>query len=334
MRRVFPAGGRLAVQSGMSRFATALAGAASVAMFGCATAELTPDGGRSADADGGDAASAVDAACVPPPSPQMFEFSGQIEMFQVPECVESITIEAFGAQGGNGQVAGSPGGMGAHVRGSLAVVPGDMLTILVGEKGADGVPFATRNGQGGGCGGGGSFVVVGVSPVIVAGGGGGASANDNPQVNIALAGGDALIIEDGQAGDGGGAGLGGTAGSGGVSGSNAGGFHVGTAGAGFLGDGQGASNGSGGFGTPNAPGLAFVNGGAGGVPGSQGRAGGFGGGGAAGFTGGGGGGYSGGGTGSIFGTYGGGGGGSLNMASEPLIEAGIREGNGAVIISW
>ncbi|HZO17020.1 MAG TPA: hypothetical protein VFB62_27275, partial [Polyangiaceae bacterium] len=84
---------------------------------------------------------------------------GNLQSFQVPECVVSITIEAFGAQGGAGMDT-----RGARMKGTFAVQPGQQLTILVGHQ-AD-----MSQGLSGG---GGTFVVDASSnPLIIAGGGG------------------------------------------------------------------------------------------------------------------------------------------------------------------
>jgi len=308
-----------------------------VLLVGPACATFDPNADASAvdgPASQADAQVSADAPCIAPMSPQTFVFSGSVEMFTIPMCVQSITVEAFGAAGGDGVVVGGVGGQGARVRGTFDVVPGDMLTILVGGRGVDGVPFAMTNGQGGGTGGGGTFVLLAGNPAVIAGGGGGASSNDNPMATSFTPGGAGSITEDGLPGGGVTPGAGGTMGGGGTSGSNSMGFHVGTAGGGFSGDGIGASDGIGVYGTPNQPGQSFLNGGAGGAGGAQGRSGGIGGGGAAGFTGGGGGGYSGGGSSSLGGTYGGGGGGSFNAGTDPDAEAGVREGDGEVVISW
>lgn len=264
--------------------------------------------------------------------------TGSIQTFTVPACVDTITIEAFGAQGGNG------GGLGAEMVGTFAVTPGEVLNILVGQAG-------TVNGDGG-SGGGGSFVTdVANTAWIVAGGGGGTSGTGSagdPGLTTTAA---------GNAGhDGGTGGSGGGGGGGGVDNASC---TSGDGGGGFCGNGGGSSNGgavgAGGVGCVNggdatgAPlcaggGQSYLNGGAGGIGCTGGGgcsniaiSGGYGGGGGAcGSGGGGGGGYSGGGGGGYSFLNGGegGGGGSYNNGINQINTAGVQSGNGQVIITW
>ncbi len=295
----------------------------------------------------GDAAPRADAEVQCPSGSEVFDVSGTIVNFTLPECVTTVTIEAFGGQGGGGRNGVGGGGKGARIKGEFPVTPGESFQILVGGQGLSAIPDQSLLGtsslnlqQGGGSGGGGSYVVTALGEaLLVAGGGGGAThtaqvdGNGTIIAEILLPGGEGQLSTDGQAGGGGGA-SGGTAGSGGNTASNPG-FHNGTGGGGFTGDGNGNSNGStANFGSANQPGKSFTNGGAGGIGGSIGRDGAFGGGGSAGFAGAGGGGYSGGGTGSVDGVYGGGGGGSLNLGNNPDNTAGVREGPGQVSFQW
>lgn len=100
----------------------------------------------------------------------IFNFTGSIQNFVVPPCVNTITVNARGGQGG-----GSNGGNGASVTTTLAVISGQTLQINVG--GAGSCPTSGYNGGGpgaagssGSCGGGG-FSSVGTL-VLAAGGGG------------------------------------------------------------------------------------------------------------------------------------------------------------------
>ena len=52
--------------------------------------------------------------------------------FVVPAGVTSLTVDAWGAQGGQAANSGSAGGLGGRVTASLAVTPGDALTLVVG----------------------------------------------------------------------------------------------------------------------------------------------------------------------------------------------------------
>ncbi len=264
--------------------------------------------------------------------PVVFSYTGSLDSWIVPDGVTSITIEAIGAQGGNSSYA--DGGLGALIRGTVDVTPGEELQILVGEQGQGASDAAG--------GGGGSFVTrADNTPLVIAGGGGGAGGYSNSPEPANQAGGDASTSENGnvsqpQSGqwfiaDG----LGGTAGEGGTGGQS---HRPGGGGGGLLTDGGEYTAGHGG-GSYGRGGDAFVNGGNFGVDEDNGNGtrGGFGGGGGGALGGGGGGGYSGGGGGtwsSPNGGHGGGGGGSFNAGTDAYAEAGANEGNGQVIITY
>lgn len=141
-----------------------------------------------------------------------FNFTGGIQTFVVPSGIDSVTIIAYGAQGG----ADPPtaGGMGGSAVGKLDVTAGDTLYVYVGGKGTDG-PGSGQNcnlpggfnggggtgdtccsnaGGGAGAGGGASDVRMGgmslANRVIVAGGGGGAGSSDQGGAGGGLVGGD------------------------------------------------------------------------------------------------------------------------------------------------
>ncbi|MCX6277649.1 MAG: GEVED domain-containing protein [Bacteroidetes bacterium] len=249
---------------------------------------------------------------------QTFDYSGSIVTFTVPAGVTSIVVEAKGAQGGSGSAAA--GGLGAYMKGTVNVTPGQILKVLVGGKGAN-------SSQGGG--GGGSFVTTNAnSPLVIAGGGGGGyygsysygSSNANGSTSAS---GNAGIYANNST----------TGGAGGTNGLGGGcapqyASSEGAGGGGLLGDGSNCYTTGGG--------KAFVNGGAGGAGVGSGGAGGFGGGGGGEYStwtgGGGGGGYSGGGGGTYYGV--GGGGGSYNAGSSQTNIAGNQAGNGQVIFTW
>ena len=241
--------------------------------------------------------------------------SGNIQSFNVPSCATQITIEAWGAQGGN-TVAFS-GGAGADIKGTFSVTGGELINILIGQQGKNG---STGHGNCGG-GGGGTFVTrSNGNPMLVAGGGGGAgisgSAPDGGQLGTSGSSGKG---SNGMAG-----------GTGGNAAPNVCGGCGSTNGAGFYSNSQ-AYGGS--YGTAA---LAYVNGGTGSTS-VSGYNGGFGVAGAGAFGAGGGGGYSGGGSGNY--TSGtddssGGGGGSYNAGTNTVNQAGSRTGNGQVIITW
>jgi hypothetical protein len=81
---------------------------------------------------------------------ETFTDDGQEVTWTVPGGVAEITIEAWGAAGGDGQInisgedsdpaflATGQGGLGSYVSGSVAVAGGDTVTMRIGEDGADG----------------------------------------------------------------------------------------------------------------------------------------------------------------------------------------------------
>ena len=113
---------------------------------------------------------------------QTFGFTGNQQVFMVPQCVSSLILTAYGAQGGTG--SDGPGGYGGTATGTLAVAPGTTLYVYVGSgpNGTAGGYNGGGTGYGSGFGGGGaSDVRVGGTDVsnrvIVAGGGGSATSN-------------------------------------------------------------------------------------------------------------------------------------------------------------
>ena len=272
-----------------------------------------------------------------------FGATGSIVEWVVPEGVESVGIEACGAQGGGKSSHYSmQGGRGARVVCRAVVRPGERLAVLVGQAGG------TAEGSGGG--GGGSFVVRAAdgSPLAVAGGGGGAGGEG--------AGGDAALGEAGARGfDGSGQPSGRPSvnrfgggprkqreqGSGGGSQGGGGlgdgwypqpGRHAGGSGGGLAGDGVALRPGKDPT-TERGVGRCFANGGAGGTGPGQFGEGGFGGGGYGSLAkaGGGGGGYSGGGGGGCM--RGGGGGGCWAPGGVGRAELRTEGGDGRVTIT-
>jgi hypothetical protein len=246
------------------------------------------------------------------PYSQTFAFTGGAQTFTVPVGVTSITIEAFGAQGGAGLSSGNPGGaagLGGSIRATLTVTPGTIYQVNVGGRGADGASG-------------------------VGGGGAGGGASDVRTSGNAL--GDRVVVAGG--GGGGGAGVGGF-GAGGAGG--AGGDLIGasgsdtTTGAGGGSGGTQVAGGSGGSG--GAAGAAGSLGQGGNGAGSGSTAGGFNGGGNGRTSGAGGGGYYGGGGGGLANAGAGGGGGSsfaTAVATNVTHQQGGRSGSGLVTISW
>ena len=235
--------------------------------------------------------------------------TGDIQHWTVPQT-GTYTIEAYGAEGGADVSDGLYfGGKGAKMQGDVYLTAGDVIDILVGQKGGDGYYD--------GMGGGGTFVVNsnGNTPIIIAGGGGGAGGYNGQGSNgMDAVTGTTSTLDSGDN----------CAGVNGPDGGQA--CADASGGGGFSSDG---GSGSGNFG-----GLSYTNGGVGG--GSYGDSyGGFGGGGGThgwGWGGGGGGGY-GGGSAYTF-PYGGGGGSSYNIGTNQANVAGARTGAGLVTITW
>ncbi len=111
---------------------------------------------------------------------------GRDQLYVVPDDVTEIRVDVQGAQGGPGDAPGEPGD---RVRGTVAVTPGETLTIDVGSDGHDNhditAPFPIPAGSGGwpnggnstlGGGGGGGWSVISRGTTVLAsarGGGGG-----------------------------------------------------------------------------------------------------------------------------------------------------------------
>lgn len=238
-----------------------------------------------------------------------FNFSGQVQQYTVPPCVNQIQVQLRGAKGG-----GFAGGNGATVNATLNVTPGQVLEIRVGGLG--GCPGAGYNGGG-----------VGKAANVAANascGGGGAS-----DIRVAPYG---LANRLAVAAGGGGMGGGNTDAIGG-----AGGCATGTAGTSPFGVGGGAATQfSGGAGGPSWNGSGQAGGvGTSGVGGTGGTDICFnlgpGGGGGGGYWGGGGGGSDCFGSGSLGG--GGGGGGSSLTPAGGTCTGGNVTGNGLVTIT-
>ena len=248
-----------------------------------------------------------------------------IQVWTAPQT-GSYDIEAIGAGGGRGKqyntnvYSNGVPGKGARMSGSFSLNQGDVLHIIVGQKGSEGLSSKQKGGGGGG----GSFVVkADGTPLLVAGGGGGSGRYDGNN------GDDGVTDQSGTSGNGSNGASGGTNGNGGnVSGCS----YAGDSGAGMSGNGK-STCGNGYYA------RSYTNGGQGGDWShcwSDGNPGGFGGGGGTGpHGGGGGGGYSGGGGGGDIncgGNGGGGGGGSYNAGANQDNQAGYASGNGSVTI--
>jgi hypothetical protein len=80
-----------------------------------------------------------------------FGYTGGAQLFTVPAGVSSITVTAYGAQGGAGYVAG--GGPGGGAQAAFTVSPGDPVEVLVGGQGGG---WSGNGGNAGGFNGGGA----------------------------------------------------------------------------------------------------------------------------------------------------------------------------------
>lgn len=277
---------------------------------------------------------------------QVYQFTGTPEPFVVPKGVEKVEVEAWGA---------SSAGAGGHAKGTIAVTPGEVLTVFVGGQ---------PNGRTGGFNGGGSGGAGGSDGANCgtsgASGSGGAGASDVRQGGVS----DGVwvgldnrrIVAGGGGGSGGGpyAGYGGSAG--GYSGSSGGVGRWYDPQYGYYNSGWGGSGGSGGWGGYGGSGSPESGGsGTSAIAGSGGAGGGYGNNDAWAHCGAGGGGGGGGGGG--YGAGGGGGGGQRSSgwkwknkaggggggggasyvdpgAEGPFMEGGVRWGQGVVILRW
>lgn len=140
-----------------------------------------------------------------PPSPVTFTASGAYEEYVVPAGVTTVSVDAYGAQGGDYDSAAKPGGFGGRVACDVTVLPGETLRVYVGVKGALRTSNVLKPGGfpdgGGGLGGsGGGSTQVRRSPyaldnrLVVAPGGGGRGANGNPGVGGTPTGTDAAVV--------------------------------------------------------------------------------------------------------------------------------------------
>ncbi len=231
---------------------------------------------------------------------QTFNSTGSVQNFVVPSGVTSVSIDAWGAQGGS--FGSGIGGQGGFASGQLSVTPGETLRVYVGGQGANGGSGANCNAPGGFNGGGATGGTCcsnsgsGAAPgggasdvrrtagtlgdrVIVAGGGGGAYFSGTAGAGGGLVGGNGGTYNSVTA-------TGGTQTSGGIAGGH---FtsHTcsagsnGTLGQGGIGDGNDGGGGGGGYygggGGPNngggAGGSSYIGGVTGGTTTTGGRTG-------------------------------------------------------------
>lgn len=135
-----------------------------------------------------------------------FEVNSGFQLFEIPKT-GTYTISAAGAQGGNGIDENGfigTGGYGAFLKGDFYLAEGEVLKIVVGQKGSQGYYSNADIKYGGG--GGGTFVAkLDNTPLIVAAGGGGANREYNG-INGSIETGDGygLTVGNGKGGCGGG----------------------------------------------------------------------------------------------------------------------------------
>ena len=142
-----------------------------------------------------------------------FNYTGGMQTYVVPAGIHELTIDMYGAKGGDGGLGTKIGGYGGRVQTILTVTPGQTLNIFVGGIGQDGncvssSPFpGGYNGGGdgyycGASGGGASDIRIGGTAlnnrVVIAGGGGG-GGDDYPTGDKGGDGGD-LIGANGEYG--------------------------------------------------------------------------------------------------------------------------------------
>jgi hypothetical protein len=158
------------------------------------------------------------AAAAPPPASICvggactvgFALTGSPQTWTVPTDITRITVTVAGGSGGAaaGSTGGTPG-VGGQVTATIVVSPGEVLSIVVGARGGDGVANSVP--ASGGYGGGGA-AGANTAPVSNPGGGGGGGSFvfnvSNPMLLVAAGGG-------GGAGGGSAEGNGGTGGAGG-----------------------------------------------------------------------------------------------------------------------
>ncbi len=229
-----------------------------------------------------------------------FFYTGRVDSFQVPSGVNRIVAVGQGAQGANAN--NGTGGLGAKTQATLAVTPGQNLSIYVGGQGGW---------NGGATGGGGSL-----------GGKTGGNGGGATDIRLTSAASSRILVAGGGGGGGGKPNVGGSGGNGGA-GSQSG--QSGSAGESGL-----CTGGSGGAGGQQSSGN-----GSGGGEAKTGSGGGGGGGGGGGYKGGNGGG-AGGGVASGCGGGGGGGGSSFATAGSTNVTytTGSRSGNGLLALAW
>lgn len=131
---------------------------------------------------------------------ETFGYTGTTATFTVPEGITQLTLSMKGAEGGQGggDSAGwpPPGGYQGVVSGTILVTPGQVLTIAVGQGGANGTSGAGSNDPGTYTAG---AAVGGSNPLAGYLGGDGGVAGPNGSSGFGAAGGAATVVTTGGA---------------------------------------------------------------------------------------------------------------------------------------
>ncbi len=162
--------------------AIAISANTNVSQAQCPT--LSCPGNFNVSADSGKCGAVITYQDPGPIDTLLFSYTGTVQKFVVPSNTSSLTIKAYGSQGGS-NASGVKGGLGGYAQGDVSVTPGDTLYIYVGgTNGYNGGGAAGNqpcSSAVAGIGGGASDVRIGgqslTNRVIVAGGGGGAGGN-------------------------------------------------------------------------------------------------------------------------------------------------------------
>ncbi len=271
---------------------------------------------------------------------QTFSYTGAVQTFTVPAGVTSITLKAWGAQGGNviDRLANSTGGKGGYAEGTLSVTPGQTLYLNIGGQGST---SGTGGFNGGGAGG---LAAAGGACYGGYGGGGGGATDIRTVANTTS---NRVLVAAGGGGSGrdycnggcqpcgyggGGGGAGGATGTNGSAAYNGGSGYGGTG----INYGGGATQSAGGIGGPSDGGGSNVGTAGALATGGNGSAGIYdvaAGGGGGGYYGGGGGGGASNGTG-VAGGGGGGGSSYIGGVTSGSTSTGIQSGDGQIAISY
>lgn len=123
-----------------------------------------------------------------------FSFTGGVQTWTVPSGITTITIKTMGASGGLAPGAANNAGGGAVIEADYTVIPGQVVTILVGGRGSNGND--AESGGGGATG----VYINGVLKLVAGGGGGEDNTGDGGNGQAATSGSSTLNDNTGSAG--------------------------------------------------------------------------------------------------------------------------------------